>query len=362
MTETGSPPPRLPRWEGAPAAPPRRRQSSSGEDLFTPRAERRAAAPSTPYRRPPPAPPPRGTPPQAEPAPDEWQLSEYDDPASPAPAPDPLPRRRPGGYDRLRESEAHAFESAGARQAPNRDRSSLWAPESDPDRQLSAFGPAYDRVADRADDRPAYRLPGHRMALDQTGHNQVDDLAGRRAAPEPEPGQPLGQAPGYASGLDRVGERDSAGYGRSGRRAAEQADAAAHPGRAQHAAAQPAAQAPAHHTPGTHTPGTHTPGTHTPGASSSGSSGALSLGLGRGSHERELIRRVGFALTGTRRVVVVSIKGGVGKTTTVAVVGSLLAGLRRDKVVALDASSDWGTLAARLSVVPRQSVRDLAAR
>jgi MinD-like ATPase involved in chromosome partitioning or flagellar assembly len=90
--------------------------------------------------------------------------------------------------------------------------------------------------------------------------------------------------------------------------------------------------------------------------------GALSLGLGRGSHERELVRRVGVPLAGTRRVVVLSIKGGVGKTTTVAVVGSMLAGLRRDKVVALDASSDWGTLAARLSLVPRQSVRDLAAR
>ena len=71
---------------------------------------------------------------------------------------------------------------------------------------------------------------------------------------------------------------------------------------------------------------------------------------------------VGVPLVGCRRVVVISIKGGVGKTTTVAVTGSLLAGLRRDKVVALDASSDWGTLAARLSVVPKQSVRDLAAR
>ena len=89
--------------------------------------------------------------------------------------------------------------------------------------------------------------------------------------------------------------------------------------------------------------------------------GALSLGLGRGSRERELIRQVGAPLAGTRRVVVLSIKGGVGKTTTVAVTGSLLAGLRRDKVVALDASSDWGTLATRLSVVPRQSVRELAA-
>ena len=91
-------------------------------------------------------------------------------------------------------------------------------------------------------------------------------------------------------------------------------------------------------------------------------SGAPSLGLGRGSRQRELVRQVGIPITGTRRVVVLSIKGGVGKTTTVAVTGSLLAGLRRDKVVALDASSDWGTLAARLSVVPRQSVRDLAAR
>src|SRR4051812_8404360 len=89
---------------------------------------------------------------------------------------------------------------------------------------------------------------------------------------------------------------------------------------------------------------------------------ALSLGLGRGSRERELVRQVGVPISGARRVVVVSIKGGVGKTTTVAVTGSMLAGLRRDKVVALDASSDWGTLAARLSVVPRQSVRDLAAK
>jgi MinD-like ATPase involved in chromosome partitioning or flagellar assembly len=89
--------------------------------------------------------------------------------------------------------------------------------------------------------------------------------------------------------------------------------------------------------------------------------GSLSLGLGRGSRERELIRQVAAPLPGTRRVVMLSIKGGVGKTTNVAVTGSLLAGLRRDKVVALDASSDWGTLATRLSVVPRHSVRELAA-
>jgi MinD-like ATPase involved in chromosome partitioning or flagellar assembly len=87
------------------------------------------------------------------------------------------------------------------------------------------------------------------------------------------------------------------------------------------------------------------------------------LGFGRGGgRERELVRQATAPIGGSRRVVVLSIKGGVGKTTTVAVVGSLLAALRRDRVVALDASSDWGTLAARLSVVPRQTVRELAAR
>ncbi|MEN3362389.1 MAG: hypothetical protein V7637_6371 [Mycobacteriales bacterium] len=87
------------------------------------------------------------------------------------------------------------------------------------------------------------------------------------------------------------------------------------------------------------------------------------LGFGRGGgRERELVRQASAPITGSRRVVVLSIKGGVGKTTTVAVVGSLLAALRRDRVVALDASSDWGTLAARLSVVPKQTVRELAAR
>ena len=87
------------------------------------------------------------------------------------------------------------------------------------------------------------------------------------------------------------------------------------------------------------------------------------LGFGRGgAHERELVRRVTVPVGTSKRVVVLSIKGGVGKTTSVAVMGSLLAAVRRDRVVALDASSDWGTLAARLSVVPRQTVRELAAR
>jgi MinD-like ATPase involved in chromosome partitioning or flagellar assembly len=47
-------------------------------------------------------------------------------------------------------------------------------------------------------------------------------------------------------------------------------------------------------------------------------------------------------------VAVMSPKGGVGKTTTAALLGSLLAFLRRDRVVAVDCNPDWGSLGRRL--------------
>ncbi len=48
-------------------------------------------------------------------------------------------------------------------------------------------------------------------------------------------------------------------------------------------------------------------------------------------------------------IAVVSPKGGVGKTTTAALLGSLLAFLRRDRVVAVDTNPDWGSLGRRLA-------------
>jgi len=47
-------------------------------------------------------------------------------------------------------------------------------------------------------------------------------------------------------------------------------------------------------------------------------------------------------------IAVVSPKGGVGKTTLTGLLGSLLAELRRDPVLAVDANADFGNLAARL--------------
>ena len=53
-------------------------------------------------------------------------------------------------------------------------------------------------------------------------------------------------------------------------------------------------------------------------------------------------------------IAVVSPKGGVGKSTTSALLGSMLAFLRRDRVVAVDTNPDWGSLGRRL--VPDHSI------
>jgi MinD-like ATPase involved in chromosome partitioning or flagellar assembly len=55
------------------------------------------------------------------------------------------------------------------------------------------------------------------------------------------------------------------------------------------------------------------------------------------------------ALTRCAVIAVVSPKGGPGKTTVTALLGSLLAELRRDPVVALDANPDMGDLIDKLS-------------
>ncbi len=55
-------------------------------------------------------------------------------------------------------------------------------------------------------------------------------------------------------------------------------------------------------------------------------------------------------------IAVVSPKGGVGKTTITGLLASLLAELRRDPVVALDANADFGNLAARLCTPERRGM------
>jgi MinD-like ATPase involved in chromosome partitioning or flagellar assembly len=62
---------------------------------------------------------------------------------------------------------------------------------------------------------------------------------------------------------------------------------------------------------------------------------------------------------GTRFVPVLTRKGGVGKTTITTLLGMALADLRADRVVAIDANPDRGTLAERVNRQTRSTVRDV---
>ena len=73
----------------------------------------------------------------------------------------------------------------------------------------------------------------------------------------------------------------------------------------------------------------------------------------------ELVHRIRRPLPAPHRIAVVSVKGGVGKTTVAACLGLVLAELRGDRVVALDANPDAGTLSERLTGPGGPTVRDL---
>lgn len=75
--------------------------------------------------------------------------------------------------------------------------------------------------------------------------------------------------------------------------------------------------------------------------------------------EQEIFQRVRTPLSGCHRLAVISLKGGVGKTTTTAALGSVLATLRGDRVIAVDANPDRGTLAERINTEPKATVRAL---
>jgi MinD-like ATPase involved in chromosome partitioning or flagellar assembly len=76
---------------------------------------------------------------------------------------------------------------------------------------------------------------------------------------------------------------------------------------------------------------------------------------------RALIRRINYPVRGDYRIAVLSLKGGVGKTTTTVGLGATLAASRGDRVIAVDANPDFGTLAQRGPDQTRSTVRDLLA-
>jgi len=74
---------------------------------------------------------------------------------------------------------------------------------------------------------------------------------------------------------------------------------------------------------------------------------------------RELRARARAPVRGCHRVAVISLKGGVGKTTTTVALGAVFASLRGDRVIAVDASPDRGTMADKVQREHEATVRDL---
>jgi MinD-like ATPase involved in chromosome partitioning or flagellar assembly len=76
-------------------------------------------------------------------------------------------------------------------------------------------------------------------------------------------------------------------------------------------------------------------------------------------NERDLIARVNHPLQGCYRIAMLSLKGGVGKTTVTATLGATFASLRGDRVIAVDANPDRGTLSQKIPLETSATVRHL---
>lgn len=81
----------------------------------------------------------------------------------------------------------------------------------------------------------------------------------------------------------------------------------------------------------------------------------------RNARADELLQRIQTPLRGDYRIAVMSLKGGVGKTTTTVTLGGVFASLRGDRVIAIDANPDLGTLAQRVAAPGPSTIRDLLA-
>jgi MinD-like ATPase involved in chromosome partitioning or flagellar assembly len=88
--------------------------------------------------------------------------------------------------------------------------------------------------------------------------------------------------------------------------------------------------------------------------------GAVNLGESAAeSSWRALVERVNQPVRGSYSIAVLSLKGGVGKTTTAFGLGATFASLRGDRVIAVDANPDFGTLGQRGPNQTSSTVRNL---
>jgi MinD-like ATPase involved in chromosome partitioning or flagellar assembly len=79
----------------------------------------------------------------------------------------------------------------------------------------------------------------------------------------------------------------------------------------------------------------------------------------RDTHRKNLIAHVDQPLQQCYKIAVVSLKGGVGKTTVSATLGGTFASIRGDRVIAVDANPDRGTLSQKVPLETPATVRHL---
>src|ERR1700761_789967 len=91
------------------------------------------------------------------------------------------------------------------------------------------------------------------------------------------------------------------------------------------------------------------------------SGGLIHIGESPASmRRRDLVGRIRTPVAdGHHRVAVLSLKGGVGKTTVTVGLGSTLASLRGDRVIAVDGNPDRGTLSDKVRLETSATIRDL---
>jgi len=79
----------------------------------------------------------------------------------------------------------------------------------------------------------------------------------------------------------------------------------------------------------------------------------------RAARYNNLVAQVNRPLRGCYRIALLSLKGGVGKTTIAATLGATFASIRGDRVVAVDANPDRGTLSQKVPLETAATVREL---
>ena len=86
----------------------------------------------------------------------------------------------------------------------------------------------------------------------------------------------------------------------------------------------------------------------------------INVGEGHGAaHRKNLVTHANRPLSGCYRIALMSLKGGVGKTTITAALGGTFASIRGDRIVAIDANPDRGTLSGKVPLETPATVRHL---